>query len=83
MKRGEQQMNQYEIISRIPGLKKKSSNRYEGRCPCPNHPDKHPSFAVYINKDWINPVCFAGCSKEEILSAIGLEKKDLYIGNGR
>lgn len=74
-------MTEYEIISRIRGIKKKSANRYEAPCPCPNHQDKHPSFSVYINKDWVNLVCFAGCSEAEILSALGLKKSDLHIDN--
>lgn len=72
-------MTSNEIISRIPGLKKKSYNRYEGPCPCPNHEDRHPSFAVYVNKEWVNLICFAVCSESEILSALGLRKKDLHI----
>lgn len=76
-------MTEFEIISRIPNLKRKATNRYEGRCPCPNHEDRHPSFAVYINKDWVNLICFAGCPEAEILSALGLKKRDLYIGEER
>ncbi len=76
-------MTEYEIISRIPRIKKGKGNSYVGHCPCPNHEDIHPSFAVYINKDWVNLKCFAGCSEAEILSALGFKKKDLYIGKNR
>lgn len=72
-------MTEWKFVSRIPGLKKKSQNRYEGRCPCPNHVDKHESFAVYINGEWINPICFAGCSKKDILEALNLRPRDLHI----
>ena len=73
-------MNLTEILSRIDGIKKKATSRYEAPCPCPNHQDKHPSLSIYINNDWVNLHCFAGCSEDDILRAIGLKKGDLYIG---
>ena len=76
-------MTTNQIINRIPRIKKAGANYYIGHCPCPNHEDRHPSFAVYINKDWVNLKCFAGCPEAEILSALGLRKKDLYIGKDR
>ena len=62
------------------GLKHPAHNRYECRCPC--HDDKTPSLITYINNDeWVNIECMTGCSKENVLGALGLKKKDLYIGN--
>lgn len=69
-----------DILSRFPGCKKASSNRYECSCPCPAHKDTHSSFALYINDEWVNPECFAGCSQKDILNAVGLKKEDLHIG---
>ncbi len=56
-----------------------ASNRYECCCPC--HNDKKPSLIMYINNDWVNIECMAGCSKESVLGALGLKKSDLYIGD--
>lgn len=46
---------------------------------CPAHEDKNPSLSVKENSNGdvlIN--CFAGCNSTDVLSAIGLEMKDLY-----
>ena len=69
-----------EILNRFPDCKKVASNRYEGSCPCPAHKDTHSSFALYVNGEWVNPQCFAGCSEEDILNAVCLDKADLHIG---
>lgn len=68
-----------EIISRFPNSKKTADNRYESVCPA--HNDKHPSLSLYVNGDWVNIKCFAGCSEDDILRTVGLKKADLYIGN--
>lgn len=69
-----------EILSHFKGTKQKTQNRYEAHCPCPNHQDKHPSLCIYVNEDWVNLKCYAGCSQDDILRAVGLNKNDLYIG---
>lgn len=68
-----------EIISRFPNSKKMADNRYESVCPA--HNDKYPSLSLYVNGDWVNIKCFAGCSEDDILRTVGLKKADLYIGN--
>lgn len=73
-------MELQEILSHFPGCKKVAANRYEVSCPCPGHQDTHPSCVIYVDGDWVNPKCFAGCSKEDILSSVGLKKADLFIG---
>ena len=59
-------------------VKKHGENRYEAKCPC--HDDKTPSLVVYVNDDWVNIKCMAGCADEDVMKALGLKKKDLYIG---
>lgn len=71
-------MTLIEILSHFKGVVQKSRNRYEAHCPA--HDDKHPSFSIYVNNDWVNLHCFAGCTEDEILRAVGLSKKDLFIG---
>lgn len=49
---------------------------------CPTHEDRSPSLHVKRNHDgtvWIK--CWAGCAKEGILSALGLEWRDLWEDN--
>lgn len=67
-----------EILLHFNGVKQKTRNRYEAHCPA--HSDEHPSFSIYVNNDWVNLRCFAGCSEADILQAVGLDKKDLFIG---
>lgn len=48
---------------------------------CPTHQDTRPSLQVTRNADgsiWLK--CWAGCSKEGILAALGLEWRDLWDG---
>ena len=51
---------------------------------CPAHNDKKPSLSVGLseNKKQILLHCYAGCSAEDILNAVGLKKKDLYDNKG-
>ena len=71
-------MELHEILSHFPNVKKASGNRYECCCPC--HDDTHPSLIIYVNDEWVNVKCYAGCETENVLRAVGLEKSDLKIG---
>lgn len=73
-------MNLAEVLSHFPNVKAKGRSQTRFECCCPAHDDKHPSCSLYINDDWVNVHCFTGCSEDEILKAVGLTKKDLFIG---
>ena len=45
---------------------------------CPAHNDKRPSLSLKELDDRTLIHCFAGCTAEEIMKAIGLSLKDLY-----
>ncbi len=48
---------------------------------CPAHPDKNPSLSVAEGDDGrILLHCHRGCSFEEILKALGHQKRDLFAG---
>ncbi len=50
---------------------------------CPAHEDREPSLSVSEGDDGrVLLRCFAGCENEEIVSALGLEMKDLFERNG-
>ena len=54
------------------------------QCKCPNaalhaHGDRSRSLSVREMGGWVRFKCFAGCSREEILGAMGLEVKDLAL----
>jgi hypothetical protein len=54
---------------------------------CPAHDDKEPSLSIKEGDDERALLkCFAGCSFENIVTALGLETKDLFPngeGGGR
>lgn len=49
---------------------------------CPAHEDKNPSLRVTERDDKILIKCFSGCETRDIVSAIGLELKDLFADSG-
>lgn len=50
---------------------------------CPAHADKNPSMTVKAASDTILIHCFAGCSIQEILGAVGMDVSDLYPDHDR
>jgi len=65
------------IIERLQGVKKTGSNSWA--CRCPAHQDKSPSLSVKITDDGRTLLhCFAGCSTEAVLDALGMEMSDLF-----
>lgn len=46
---------------------------------CPAHEDRSPSLSIGLSRDGrILLYCFAGCSTESILAALGMEWRDLF-----
>lgn len=71
-----------EFLSYLKNVKEVKENEYMALCPA--HNDKKPSLSVGLseNKNQILLHCYAGCSAEDILNAVGLKKKDLYDNKG-
>jgi hypothetical protein len=67
------------LLSRLSKVRK-NGNDYVACCPA--HDDKTPSMAISEKDDGIILIhCFAGCSVDEILGAIGLEFHDIMPDN--
>lgn len=64
-----------EIIAKLKGVKR-NGNQYTALCPA--HDDQKPSLAVSAKDGKILLHCHAGCSKESVVAAMGLEMKDLF-----
>lgn len=65
-----------EILDRLDGVKGRDG-QYKAICPA--HRDSTPSLSVSVGADGkILMKCFAGCSTEDIVAAMGLEMKDLF-----
>ncbi|MEE8617986.1 MAG: DNA primase [Nitrosomonadaceae bacterium] len=70
-------MSANTLLSRLSSIKRTGIGRYLACCPA--HPDKHPSLNVReLDDGRILVKCFAGCSVEEVLDAVGLELDALF-----
>jgi len=68
-------MNTNEILSRLDGVSKNGSGH---KALCPGHDDTTPSLSITEAEDGrILLKCHAGCSFDEIVSALGVENSDL------
>ena len=64
------------LISRLDGVKETGRGKYLSRCP--SHNDRSPSLAIKEGDDGrVLLHCFAGCETQNVLSAIGLEFRDI------
>ena len=56
---------------------------YMCRCPCPVHSrgDRNRSLSVREIDGWVRFKCFTGCSRDEILAAMGLQVRDLALND--
>jgi len=65
------------LLSRLSSIKRTGIGRYLACCPA--HLDKRPSLAVReLDDERVLIHCFAGCSVQEVLDAVGLEFDALY-----
>ena len=67
------------FLTRLPPGSYRSRGQGKWMCKCPAHQDNNPSLSVEIAEDgklllW----CFAGCSTEDVLAAVGLEFRDVF-----
>ena len=78
-------MEIYKLLSRFDNVKRVSpgtdpeiTEEYSARCPV--HDDRINSLSVGVCRDGrILLHCHAGCKTEDILQAVGLTMKDLYV----
>ena len=64
------------VVSRLSNAKRTGKSF---KALCPAHDDKSPSLSVAEKDGKILVKCFAGCSTDAIVNAIGLEIKDLFL----
>ena len=66
-----------KLLSRLEGIRHTGKGRWIARCP--GHEDKRPSLSIReLDDGRVLVHCFAGCSVEEVLSALGLEFDALF-----
>lgn len=64
------------LLSKFEKVRKTASSKWQACCPA--HNDKSPSLAIKLtDDDKILVKCFAGCSVQDIVAAVGLTLADL------
>jgi len=66
-----------EFLSRLEGVRQVSDGSWMALCPA--HDDRNPSLSIQLADDRILIHCFAGCSPQTVVRAMGLEMKDLFL----
>lgn len=69
-----------DFLSLLSKVKETKPNQYVACCPA--HNDKNPSLSIKFDNGKILLKCFAGCSVDDILNSLRLEKPDLYYDTG-
>ena len=65
------------LLSRLDRVKRTGTGRWQARCPA--HDDRGPSLSVReLDDGRVLVHCFAGCSVQEVVGAIGLDLGDLF-----
>lgn len=65
------------VLSRLSKVKKTGKDKWLACCSA--HQDKSPSLAIKLESDGrILLHCFAGCSADDVIAAIGLEFSELF-----
>jgi len=70
-----------EIVDSLGG----TWRRGRGMCRCPAHDDRTPSLSVGLGRRAILLHCFAGCSNDEVITALGrhgVRPRELFDGSG-
>ncbi len=65
-----------ELVSRFPKARKV---RDGFMVSCPAHADKNPSLHLSEKDGKLLVHCYAGCSTEAVLAALGIEARDLFL----
>ena len=66
------------LINRLDGVRKTGAAKWIARCP--SHDDNSPSLSIRECDDGTTLIhCFAQCSALEVLNAIGMELRDLFV----
>lgn len=71
-----------KVLSCLDKVKSVGTNKWKACCPA--HDDKSPSLAITEASDGtVLLKCWVGCTAQDIVSAIGLELRDLFPGEKR
>lgn len=69
------------LLSSLDKVEKLPQGNHQARyrACCPAHGDKNPSLSITLsNSDTILLKCWAGCSANDVVNAVGMEMTDLF-----
>jgi DNA primase len=69
-------MNHLEILEHLDMVKPTGPDQWQARCPA--HDDRGPSLAIKDGGDRTLLHCFAGCTAQDIVEAVGLQLRNLF-----
>ena len=70
-------MTTTDLLSRLDGVKARGAGKWVGRCPA--HTDSNPSLSICEAGAKILLHCFCGCETLQIVAALELEMRDLFM----
>jgi hypothetical protein len=75
----EMKMTTHPILSLLDSVRSRGTGKWSAKCPA--HPDRSPSLSIAEGQKGLLLKCWAGCTIQEITSALGLRVSDLFHGN--
>lgn len=70
------------VVDRLPSKPTRSAWGYMANCPA--HNDRTPSLSIRMGRDGrVLIKCWAGCSTESVIDALGLSWRDLFSNDSR
>jgi hypothetical protein len=67
------------LLNRLEGVKSTGPDQWVALCPA--HEDQSPSLSIRDAGDRLLLRCFAGCSTEAVVAALGLQMADLFASS--
>jgi hypothetical protein len=65
------------LLPKLDAVKERGPGRWGARCPA--HDDRGPSLSIReANDGTLLLHCFAGCGADDVVTAVGLELRDLF-----
>ena len=68
------------LANMLDGIRRTGTDRLTAICP--GHPDRTPSLAIREGERGLLLRCWSGCSLDEICSALGIRKCELFYDHG-
>ncbi|MCK4340806.1 MAG: DUF3987 domain-containing protein [Phycisphaerae bacterium] len=71
-------------LENVTGQKPVRNGNEQWQSRCPAHDDRNPSLSIGLGDDGrVLLHCQAGCTVDQVVTALGLTQRDLFNGNGK